>query len=218
MYDVTIGLELLSKALENKTLDVHSGRFTAGGLRVKESTTGKNYGYDAAAYFFSCGGTILFTEEDEDLYDSIYDKAAGEYHSTTKGRTTKERITNAIEHGVSMKRGFQTLQNFMEDRGHYLYRIQGRSNLVTTITIDPDLIVEARVNGDITRMPAKEAYERRQVATAEGNIVRAVNVIASVAEGDENKVADVANRMLQRSIAKAKEKQASRVALEQILG
>jgi hypothetical protein len=216
MFDVKVGLALLSKALEDKALDVHSGRFTAGGLRFKESTTGKNYGYDAAAYVFSNGGSVLFTEEDEDMYDNIYEKAAGEYHS--ENRSTKERINAAQEHGVSMKRGFQTLQNFLEDRGHHLYRIQGRGNLVTTITIDPDMIVETRVNGEMTKMPAKEAYEHRQVATAEGNIIRAVNVIASVAEGDEEKVAAFANGMLQRSIAKSREKQASRVALEQILG
>ena len=210
MKAVDESMALLNKALELKALDFESGRYSAGGLQFSKKS-GKNYGFDAAVYVQTCGGSVFYTEEDEDTYDSIYEKAAGEYHAG--GQKTRERIDKAKEYGEAMKRGFQTLQNYMEDRGHYLYRIQGRGNLVTVITINPDLIVQTRVKGQFVNLPAKDAYEARQVATAEGNIARAVNVISSVSNGSESKVNEVVSNMVKRGIEKAKEKQEARIAI-----
>ena len=215
MDTLTVAKTVLSKALEQKALDVDSGRFIAGGLKFSDdATSGKNYGWDAAAYLYSCGGTIEFTKEDEDIYNSIYEKAAGEYHA--QGMKTRERMAKAEDYGKAMKSGFQTLQNYLEDRGIYLYRIQGRGNLVTLITIDPSFMVQTRINGQFVALQAKDAYEARQVSTAEGNIARAADVIAAVSKGDNSKVHQILGNMVNRGIEKAKAKQAARIALPQL--
>jgi hypothetical protein len=206
---------VLKQARHERSLDKETGRFAAGGLKFSDAaTSGKNYGFDAQAFLESCGGTVLFTKEDEDLYDSIYGKAAGEYYAA--GCKSKDRVAVAEERARDMKSGFRTLQTFLEDRGVFLYRIQGRGNLVTVITINPGLMVQARIDGQYATLTADEAYERRQIATAEGNIARAVDVISAVSHGNAIKVNEVVGKMVVRGVERAKERQESRISVERI--
>jgi hypothetical protein len=195
-------LSKLQDALQDKALNPRTGRYDGV---VFDSAMGRNYGAPAARVLLESNGTLYYTDEDEDLYNNIYEKAAGEFYSVA-GRS-KEKIESATMHGHEMRSGFQTLARYLEDRGMALYRIQGAGNNVRTITIFPDLEVLTKVDGQSIRLPASEAYLLRQQKVAEGSVTRLMTTASMLPNVSASNVRNIVHQIADTALATATRRQ-----------
>jgi hypothetical protein len=157
----------LSEAL-GKQQRAGKGGPNIGGLGINKRDGSSGYGWDVAKLLLKRNGTFHWDLDDPkngvDVFDSIYEYMAAEIHAPQA--STRIRVEAAQEYAHEVRSGITTLAKWLEEQyGVPLFRCQcaGAGNKVTTITVDPDVVVDQS-----TGITASESQKRRDRKGLEG--------------------------------------------------
>ena len=137
-----------------------------GGMQINKSNGQPAYGAAAASVLELGNGTLTFTREDEDMYQTIYHKAAAMYFAPSA--KTHEKVLTGIENAHVMRAGFTNLAVYLDKtHGMGMYRVNmaGSGSKVGAITVDPDYVVD-----HATGLTAREAQFTRDRKALKGQL------------------------------------------------
>lgn len=154
-------------ALEDQKRDGKGGR-NIGGLSIQKRDGTSAYGTLVAELIWLNNGTIKWDRKDKTngstAFDNIYQYMAAEIYAESDRQ--RDRMLASVEHESEVRSGLMSLARWLDEQYAVpVFRCKetGSGNLITTITVHPDLIIDP-INGTT----AEEAQKKRDAAALAG--------------------------------------------------